>query len=690
MAVCLITAPTVSEFSDPAELRSESVQHSAKNPQLGILSLAAVLETRGECLYIVDLNRAYINYASSVSRYVSDDFVEIAACTIASNDCEVYGFSTICSSYPLTLRIAKATKAIRPQSAILLGGPQASVVDVLTLAAFPFIDFVLRGESENTLPLLLDQLRGSSGFDRVSGLTFRSGSRPQRNCNPPVIQDLDSIPPPAYHLTQYLDGATRASLELGRGCPFSCTFCSTNDFFRRKFRLRSPRRVLRDMKSLAETYSIRDFELVHDMFTVDRRRVQIFCEAMIASGEGFTWSCSARTDCIDEQLLELMAQAGCTGIFYGVEVGSEKMQTIIDKDLDTRRAHVVIDATERFGISSTVSLICGFPEETWQDVRESMNFFMHAARCPRSHPQLNLLAPLAETPVFSKHKHELILEELCSCVSHQAQSQDRADMEMIAAYPDIFPNFYLIPTPQLDRKCLFELREFTLMGLARFRWLMVAIDQSTSGLFDFFLSWREHRLRRHPYSGASQLRQYYRTDCFREDFLSFLRTHRVCKRTTVRALVEYEDAVRGNRSNCDLGATSTDLLDHETAPCPTDIPTRKNHLVVLELRHDIQNVIEALKIGEKPFASTGRYYYITRPISPTVTQLEKISDWMARLLRSCDGKHTVQDITRRMCAHLPEVQKCLRKYVCLRMLEGARKKGLINIFREAHGNPGLI
>lgn len=680
MRVCLISAPTVSEFADAAELCSESVQNAARSPQLGILSLAAVLESCSQSVCIYDLNRAYINYASCVSRYSSEDFVGITANAIASNECEIYGFSTICSSYPLTLRLAKATKAVRPQSTILLGGPQASVVDVFTLATFPFVDFVLRGESEDTLPIFLDQLSGSSRFDQVPGLTFRSGSRPQRNCSPPVIQELDSLPSPAYHLSQYLDGAARASLELGRGCPFSCTFCSTNDFFRRKFRLRSPQRVLRDMRSLAETYSIRDFELVHDMFTVDRRRVQTFCEAMISSGEGFTWSCSARTDCIDEQLLELMARAGCTGIFYGIEVGSEKMQKTIDKHLDPQRAHEIIDATERFGISSTVSLICGFPEENWQDIRHSIDFFMHAARCPRSHPQLNLLAPLAETPVLSKYRHELVLDELCSCVSHQAQRQDLADMKLIAAYPDIFPNFYLIPTPHLDRKCLFELREFMLMALARFRWLMIAIDQSTP-LFDFFLSWREHRMRHHSCSGASQLRRYYQTGCFRDDFLSFVRTYRQCRTTAVRALVEYEDAVRCHSSKCQPPRTATSLLDSTMAPCPTDIPVRKNRLVLLRLRHDLQSIVEALKTRKRPSTSTARYFYISRPISRSLTQLEKISDWMAYLVRCCDGRHTVRDVTLQMCAHLPEVEKHLREYVCLRMLEGARKQGLLDIYR---------
>ena len=232
------------------------------------------------------------------------------------------------------------------------------------------------------------------------------------------------------------------------------------------------------MRAVAATYAINDFELVHDMFTVDRKRVVAFCEAMIASGEGFTWSVSARTDCIDEELLELMARAGCKGVFYGVEVGSEKMQKIIDKQLDIQRAHEIIDATERMGIHSTVSLISGFPEETWDDVRQTFAVYMHAARCPRAHPQLNLLAPLAETPLYSKHQKDIVLEELCSDMSHQARVQNDTDLELIRAYPEIFPNFYVIPTPYLERAALLELREFILMAATRFRWLLVAMQPS--------------------------------------------------------------------------------------------------------------------------------------------------------------------------------------------------------------------
>ena len=83
------------------------------------------------------------------------------------------------------------------------------------------------------------------------------------------------------------------------------------------------------------------------MYTIDRKKVVAFCEAILASGEKFTWGCSARTDCIDDDLLQLMASAGCTGIFFGIETGSQRLQDVIKKKLDLDEARQRIACADR-------------------------------------------------------------------------------------------------------------------------------------------------------------------------------------------------------------------------------------------------------------------------------------------------------------------------------------------------------
>jgi radical SAM superfamily enzyme YgiQ (UPF0313 family) len=679
MDVCLITAPTATEFQEPEEFSNASIQSVSSEPQLGVLSLAAVLEQRGDHSRIVNLNQVFFNYVNTAER--APDFAAAAAQWIVSAEAEVYGFGSICSSYPLTIRIAEAVKAARPLSTILFGGPQASVVDVHSLAAFPFIDFVLRGEAELTLPLLMGELTGARRFEMVPGLTYRDKLQTRRNANAPVISDLDSLPTPAYHLTGELEGATRAPLEMGRGCPFACTFCSTNDFFRRKFRLRSPERILSDMRAIASTYGIREFSLVHDMFTVDRRRVEAFCDTMLASGEGFRWSCSARTDSVDEELLERMRRSGCIAIFFGVEAGSERMQKIIDKHLDPRRSEQIIDAAERLGIGTTVSLIMGFPEETREDLRQTVRMFLHSARRPRSTPQVNLLAPLAETPVHWKHRHELALDELCSEMSHQARNRDDADLKLIRRYPEIFPNFYLIPTPYLERKSLIELREFTLTALVRFRWLLCALDQTTPDFLDFFESWRRYRAGSDPGLSGLELRHYYRTERFRDDFLRFVREQEEGKTELVAALLEYHEAMRLSSLRDRAEAPGKGLIPVGARLRWTDTPHPERQTRVVQLSYDIQLVIDAVKRRDAPVWKRGPHFYVTRADAPGTDRLHGVSSWVGCLLEACDGQRTIRAVMDHVSPQIPDLEESVREYAIVELLRGIHAQQFISIYR---------
>src|SRR6185503_11992091 len=346
MKVCLVSAPTANDFDDPKILESDAIRMIAEHAPLGILSLAAVLDQNGSPPVIADANRLYYEYCrEEKSLREKTDFTNYAAQRIAELPGDFYGFSSICSSYPLTWRMARELKRLRPGSVIALGGPQASVVDVETMKAFDFIDFVVRGEAEATLPALLEGLTSHHGFDAVPGITFRRNSEIVRNHNAPPIENLDSLPMPAYHLYPYMEGCRYIALELGRGCPFACSFCSTNDFFRRRFRLKSPERVIAEMRAMRDKYKVTSFDLVHDMFTVDRRKVAEFCNALISSNEDFCWGCSARTDCIDEDLIKLMSKAGCKGIFFGIETGSARLQKIIKKNLDLSEAIQMVKST---------------------------------------------------------------------------------------------------------------------------------------------------------------------------------------------------------------------------------------------------------------------------------------------------------------------------------------------------------
>ena len=534
MRVCLVGAPTAHEFDDCAMSEADALRAIAEHAPLGVLSLASVLEERGLRPEVVDLNRLYYDFRRKNDENESD-FSRFAASYFHRRNFDFVGFSSVCSSYPITLRIACEVKRQQPDAVVAFGGPQASAVDVATLEAYDAIDLVVRGEAEQTLPELLEALRQGRQPGDIPGITFRSDGKIVRNPDAGGITDLDTLPFPAFHLMPDIGMCRFMPLELGRGCPFSCTFCSTNDFFRRRFRLKSPARMLEEMRRVKATYGIDTFELVHDMFTVDRKRVAAFCEALLASGEKFYWGCSARTDCIDQELIELMASAGCRGVFFGIETGSARMQKIIDKGLDLAESADRVRACNRSKIKTAVSLIVGFPEETKEDLRSTIGFFADSLRCDHADPQLVILAPLAGTPIHQQHKKELYLDDADSSLSYRGWDQGAEEKKMIAEHPDIFPNFYSVPTPLLNYEFLKEIRDFLLNGIKRARPLLLQLRLAGADMLLVFEEWRAWRRSNKSDLAGYDLAAYYAGNSFPYDLLEFVETEYLCESKSANA-----------------------------------------------------------------------------------------------------------------------------------------------------------
>src|SRR6185369_4640099 len=562
MKVCLISAPTANQFDGRIVGEADAARIMGELAPVGILSLAAVLEAKGLQPEVVDLNRVYYDWLRQSNRSnAGPDFCSFAGDYFASRDFDFFGFSTVCSSYPVTLRIAAKVKRAHPKSVIALGGPQASVVDVSTLRAYPSIDLVVRGEAEQTLPDLVDALAGNRPLAAIPGITFRRNEDAEivRNPAAPLVADLNALPFPAFHLFPDVRFCRHFPLELGRGCPFSCTFCSTNDFFRRNFRLKSPAQMVADMRRVKQTYGINSFELVHDMFTVDRKRVVAFCEALLESKrknpeDAFIWGCSARTDCVDEELIELMAKAGCRGIFFGIETGSRRMQKIIDKGLELNDSAERVRSCDKFKINTAVSLMAGFPDETMDDLRDTAAFFVDSLRYDHADPQLSILAPLAGTPISTKHKDALVLNDDVADMSYRGWRQELEDHAMIAAHPEIFSSFYAAPLPHLDREFLKELRDFLLNGMRAFRRLLLGLHQDSGNVVDVFQQWQQWRAGNGIQFASRERVLYYAHGRFRADFLRFVRLHYIPASRAplaIATLVEYEAALPGRDQETD-------------------------------------------------------------------------------------------------------------------------------------------
>ena len=692
-SICLITALTVADFIDPDLIAGA---HSTTGAQLGVLTLAALLRQRGFEPTVIDLDTLFLDFvkndqsrpsmqrdraastASERDGIHSDLFFPFLAARLRVLSLDLVGLSSICSSYPLTLRLAEEVKRLNPRAVVIIGGPQASVVDVATLRAFPCVDLVVRGEADDTFPRLMQLVENRDArWESLPGITFRRGDQVIRNPSASVVEDLDRLPLPAFDLDARIRSRGGIHLEIGRGCPFACSFCSTNDFFRRNFRLKSPARMIADISAIKREFGVSYFSLVHDMYTVDRKKVVAFCEAILASGEQFTWGCSARTDCIDDDLLALMAKAGCTGIFFGIETGSGRLQQVINKKLDLVEALKRIGCADRHGIHTTVALIVGFPEETRDDLRDTIHFFIDALRFDHAEPQCSLLAPLAATPVYEQHKHHLIFDDIFSDMSHQSWQQDPVEAEMIKAYPAIFPNFYAIPTVDLDRQYVKDVMDFATYLATWFRWLPVALLQDSGDLLIIFERWQQWRLERLPSETDEDTgwTPYYSHRRFHREFLEFVRTCYLPEMATARAAV----SAVASAECVPVRDTRTPIVNHVEDLSETTVPYLLDTSVVIDLEVDYKDLIDSLKskrdLNMVAVRDTTIVYGTTGDRLDT-WQLPPLS---AALLRLCDGGHTVAEIVRLFHPAGSELDGIPADKVCLFGLMQLKEDGLIGL-----------
>jgi radical SAM superfamily enzyme YgiQ (UPF0313 family) len=421
---------------------AEGINRYVLQPHLGLISLIAMLEQEGHTGVLVDPK---IPVAQGLWPLDGNLYQRIAE-NILGHEPDVVGMTSLGCNFICTVKVAGHLKRNRPELPIILGGPHATVLDRTVLSRFSQFDAIARNEAECTIVPLVEEIR-SRNLWKIPGITFRTGTTIWQNPSGPIIENLDELPIPAYHA--YPIPALKLKsirVDAGRGCPFQCTFCSTATFFGRKYRLKSAARLVEELDFLCKTYGVSDFALSHDLFTVNRHKVKEFCDAV--EGRGYTWKCSARMDCVDDELLQTMAAAGCRSIYYGIEAGSQKMQKIAKKQLNLAIFDPTLDRTQELRMSATVSFITGYPEESRDDQIATLDLmascFVPRRRRSPLNVQLHLLTPEPGTELLNQYQESILYDGHVSDFNFPNLESD--DGMIIESNPTVFINHHYFPS----------------------------------------------------------------------------------------------------------------------------------------------------------------------------------------------------------------------------------------------------
>ena len=393
MNILLLVPPDTlsieSSVPDQLEKRKEFRQ------RLGLLSVAAHLETLGDIrpqfLDISVLGNTYAILEKELSQLEQVDVVGMSLLTFNMLDAR---------------RTARIVRSHLPGARIVGGGHHATLYPEETLR-LPEFDFVVCGEGERVFTSLVQALAEHAGrpgpeiLDGIGGLGWKDETGNARfNPNKDQGIDFDALPPPAHHLVDLskynnvlAQQAHVASIQSSRGCPAACTFC---DIRKTKFRTRSPENVVDELEKLVQL-GTKDFFLVDDTFTIDKRRSIAICDLIVERNLDIGFKVSSRVDTINPETLAALKKAGCYRIHYGIESTTPRLLDYLQKGVTNDKVRRAVKWTRDAGIQIYAYMMIGIPTETRREMLASVDY---AIDLKVDYAQFSILTPYPKTELY--------------------------------------------------------------------------------------------------------------------------------------------------------------------------------------------------------------------------------------------------------------------------------------------------
>lgn len=373
-----------------------NIKQDASIP-LGLLYIAAVLERAGHKVQVFDPNL----HNTPLFELIDE---------LKAFNPDLLGLTAVTPTFNAAQRIAGELKINFPDIPIVMGGAHVSALPEESLELIPGVDFMVVGEGESTVVELVGLLENrKNDFSAVKGICYRDKKKVILNPAREFIQDLDTIPYPAYHLLPIRKYAPSVVYRIredstfvmsSRGCPATCTFCA-NEVTGRKLRTYSVDYFFGLIRHIVNVYGIRHLHILDDNFMADQNRAVKICERIIAEGLKITWFIFARTDhCQNIEVLKIMKKAGCVFIQFGIESGNIEVLRQLGKNVSKEAMLRACMNCKKVGIDYLNSFMIGNPKDTRASILETIQF---AIKLDSIMAGFNILIPYPGTPIFRKY-----------------------------------------------------------------------------------------------------------------------------------------------------------------------------------------------------------------------------------------------------------------------------------------------
>lgn len=361
---------------------------AGRMPSLGLGYIASVLEKSGINVEIIDTNAEKIAPDGLYSRIDKTNF-------------DFVGITSLTPTISNAVQLSKVCRKIFPNAKIVFGGVHPTALPDEALS-YDSVDFVIKGEGEYSFLKLVQ----GENLEKIEGLSYRKENKYIHNRQFTLIEDLDTVPFPAFHLMPMemyyptlgsFKNLPAINMITIRGCPYHCSFCC-RAVFGNKVRFRSPENVIEEIRFLIEKFKIKEISFYDDNFTLFKERTREVCELIRKENISITWSCMTRPELVDRKILREMKESGCHQICYGVESFSENVLKNVKKGIDLSVLEDRVKSTRDAGIQVRLSFILGLPGETEETLGNMVNYAIDL------NPDLahfNIIAPFPGTELFS-------------------------------------------------------------------------------------------------------------------------------------------------------------------------------------------------------------------------------------------------------------------------------------------------
>ena len=339
-------------------------------PPLGLAYIAGVLERFDD-----------VNVLDILDGNFSDNYVFDVKNAVKKYNPDLVGFTAFTPFANAALEAASAVKKVNPHILTVLGGPHCVLAEV-TLRKCPALDVIVYDEGEGQI----EEMVSGKPLPEIPGLFIRKDGRIIATKPRPYIDNMDSLPYPAYHkLPRFPDGyhphppkstgKKWCSVMWSRGCPFFCNYCNRENSFGLKFRNQSPEYVVDHIQYLHSEYDIEELTFYDDVMSLNRKATMKLMEAMTKENLGFeiSWDAETRVDLVDQELLHAMKKGGCRMISYGIEHG-EFIHEIKGGRATLQQAEDAVRWTHNAKIDTVGYFMIGLPKETPETIRKTIDF----------------------------------------------------------------------------------------------------------------------------------------------------------------------------------------------------------------------------------------------------------------------------------------------------------------------------